>query len=54
MEKIKGYNRNIIGGRRPHKGVQKYGKYQTLTERMMAEMTSFEEYVKRTQSPRKC
>ncbi|HWY34502.1 MAG TPA: hypothetical protein VNX68_07640 [Nitrosopumilaceae archaeon] len=47
MEKIKGYNRNLCNGKRPHKKIQRYGKYKTLGERMMAESKALMEYQKR-------
>jgi hypothetical protein len=47
MEKLKGYNRNCAGGRRPHKKIQRFGKYKTLAERMKAESEALEKYRKR-------
>jgi len=47
MEKIKGYNRNLITGKRPHRKVQKYGKYKTLGERIKAECYALTAYQKR-------
>ena len=47
MKKIPGYNRNLIDGKRRHKGIQKYGKYQTLSERCMAESKALTDYLKR-------
>ena len=47
MKKIEGYNRNIMGGKRPHRGIQKYGKYKTLSERAAAEAKALDAYFKR-------
>jgi hypothetical protein len=49
MLKIKVYNRNLIGGRRPHKGIQKYGKYQNLSlnDRLIAETIALNQYLAR-------
>ena len=47
MQKIKGYNRNLMDGKRPHKGIQKYGKFPTLGERIMAESKALTDYQKR-------
>lgn len=44
------YNRNLIGGKRPHKGISKYGKCKTLTERLIAETNALEEYRKRVKN----
>ena len=43
MEKIKGYNRNISGGKRPHKKIYKFGKH-TLAERVLYESKGLYEY----------
>lgn len=47
MEKIIGYNRNLMGGKRPHKKIQRYGKYKTLSERLVAEAKGLADYQKR-------
>lgn len=47
MKKKIGYNRNLIGGKRPHKKISKFGKYNTLGERMMAEGLALTKYLKR-------
>lgn len=52
MENIKGYNRNLMGGRRPHRGIQKYGKY-TFAERVKAEIIAYNEYLERVYTPKK-
>lgn len=44
MEKIKGYNRNLIGGKRPHKKITKFGKYTLLSERIAAELKAINDY----------
>jgi hypothetical protein len=49
--KTEGYNRNIIGGKRPHKGVQKYGKYKTISDRLIAECKGIEQYKRRISNP---
>lgn len=48
MKKIEGYNRNLTSsGKRPHKKIQRFGKYQTLSERLKAETKALDEYQKR-------
>jgi hypothetical protein len=47
MEKIKGWNRNLIGGKRPHRGIQRYGHLTTLTQRLLAESKALEDYQRR-------
>lgn len=47
MDKPKEYNRNLIGGKRPHKGIQRYGKYKTLSERLIAETKGLNDYLQR-------
>ena len=44
--KQKGWNRNIMGGKRPNKGITKYGRF-TLGERIMAEGKATREYEQR-------
>ncbi len=51
MEKIKGYNRNLVNGKRPHKKIQRFGKFKTLGERMMAEGAALQRYSKRVHQP---
>ena len=46
MEKKKGWNRNLIGGKRPHRGIQKYG-HLTLAQRVLAESKALTDYLKR-------
>ena len=49
MQKIKGYNRNLVGGKRPHRKISKYGKYwvSSMEERFAAEQKALEDYQKR-------
>ena len=47
MIKTKGYNRNLMNGKRPHKKIQRFGKYKTLAERLIAESEALEAYHKR-------
>ena len=44
------YNRNIEGGKRPNKGIQKYGKYKRLTDRMWAEIQARIQYSERVKN----
>ena len=44
MEKLKGYNRNLIGGKRPHKKIQRMGKVTNLAERLMIETKALIDY----------
>lgn len=41
------YNRNLIGGRRPHKKITKYGHYKTLSDRLKAESKALQDYYDR-------
>lgn len=36
-----------MGGKRPHKKITRFGKYKTLSERMMAETKALNDYEKR-------
>lgn len=47
MEKLKGYNRNLMGGKRRHKKIQRYGQYKTLAERLVAEAKGLQDYLNR-------
>lgn len=47
MENLKGYNRNLMGGKRPHKKIQRFGKFKTLAERLVAESNALMDYQKR-------
>ncbi len=47
MEKLNGYNRNLIDGKRPHKKIQRFGKFKTLSERLKAESDALFAYQKR-------
>lgn len=47
MEKLVGYNRNLMGGKRPHKKIGRFGKYKTLGERLLAESRALTQYLKR-------
>ena len=38
------FNRNLSGGKRPNKGITKYGKCKTLAERLIAENNALQEY----------
>lgn len=44
MQKIKGYNRNIMGGKRPHKKLPRFGQFATLAERLKAETDALYKY----------
>jgi len=44
MEKLKGYNRNLVGGKRPHKKIQRLGKFNNLAERVMIETKGLYDY----------
>lgn len=46
MKKIAGFNRNIMGGKRPHKGITKLG-HLTLAQRVLAQGKALEAYQKR-------
>jgi hypothetical protein len=41
------YNRNLMGGKRPHKGITKYPITLSLSERLIAETKALDEYHKR-------
>lgn len=43
----RGFNRNLVGGRRRNKGITKYGKYRTLADRLKAEVAALDAYHKR-------
>jgi len=45
------FNRNLMGGKRPHKGIGKY-KNLTLTQRLIAESEALEAYHKRVHQGR--
>ena len=45
---MKNFNRNLIGGKRPNKGIEKYGKCKNISERLKLESKSLEEYLKIT------
>lgn len=47
MEKLPGYNRNLMNGKRPHKKIQRYGRYKTISERLIAEAVGLATYQKR-------
>ncbi len=47
MGKIIGYNRNLMGGKRPHKKMHRYGIFKTLSERLIAEAKGLADYHKR-------
>ncbi len=47
MVKIIGYNRNLTGGKRPHKKITKFGHCKNLNERLIAETKALNEYLKR-------
>jgi len=47
MIKLKGYNRNLVGGKRPHKKITRFGHCQNLSERLMAESAALVKYQKR-------
>lgn len=47
MSNFKGYNRNLMGGKRPHRKFSRFGKFNTLAERLMAEGKALEAYQKR-------
>lgn len=44
--KLADYNRNLMGGKRPHKGFNKY-KNLSLSERLIAECKALDNYEKR-------
>lgn len=44
------YNRNINGGKRQNKGIQKYGKYRLLTDRLWAEIEARQQYCDRVKN----
>jgi len=41
------YNRNLMSGKRPNKKICRYGKYKTLSERLIAEAEGLAKYSKR-------
>jgi hypothetical protein len=41
------YNRNLMGGKRPHKGITKYPITLSLSERLIAESKALDDYHKR-------
>lgn len=47
QENFKGYNRNLMGGKRPRRKISKFGKYKTLAERLKAESAALTAYQKR-------
>ena len=47
MQKISGYNRNLIGGKRPHKKITKFGKCKSLAERLVTEIKALNDYLTR-------
>lgn len=51
MEKIEGYNRNLRSGKRPHRKIQRFGKYKTLAERYIAECIAYKLYLERVNIP---
>lgn len=44
MEKFKGFNRNLMGGKRPHRKIQRLGKCNDLAERVLIEAKGLSEY----------
>jgi hypothetical protein len=50
--KSDGYNRNLMGGKRPHKGITKYPASLTLAERLIAETKALDDYCKRLKQGR--
>lgn len=38
------FNRNVNGGKRPNKGIQKYGRYKTIADRFAAELEARWQY----------
>jgi hypothetical protein len=38
------YNRNLVGGKRPHRKYSKFGKYKTLGDRLVAEYKALANY----------
>lgn len=44
------YNRNINGGRRQNKGIQKYGKFRLLSDRLIAELEARAAYERRVKN----
>lgn len=47
------YNRNIEGGKRPNKGIQKYGRYKTMSDRLFAELEARWQYELRVKNQKK-
>jgi hypothetical protein len=47
------FNRNLVGGKRPNKGITKYGKCKTLTERLLMESQALTDYHKRVEQGKK-
>lgn len=47
MQKKIGYNRNLIGGKRPNKKINRFGKFTTLSDRLIAESEALMAYQKR-------
>ena len=49
QHKPKGYNRNLIGGKRPHKGISKMPSdcINNLSKRLVWESLQYEKYLKR-------
>lgn len=45
--KFEDYNRNLMGGKRPHKKFARYGKYNSLGERLQAVDRGLAKYQKR-------
>lgn len=51
MNKIKGFNRNLMNGKRPHRGIQRFQNYPkaitNLSERFKLETLWLNQYLKR-------
>ncbi len=47
MSNFEGYNRNLMGGKRPHKKFNRFGKFTTLAERLKAEAEALTAYQRR-------
>ena len=47
MIKIKGYNRNLVNGKRPHRKITKFGQCKNLSERLILETIALNKYLTR-------
>lgn len=44
------YNRNLMGGKRKNKKIQRYGKCKSLSERLIVESKGLQDYINRVKN----